>query len=222
MNRNAKIALAVGGFVVVGVGAFFIVKMLKRKKQEEISMDYSSSTSSSGGGSSSSSSSSSSPTSAQVELAKAYRLWANSTDALRKKYGKDSQYDLDATTSNPYNSYFKRSYEAGKSDYEASLSGSSSSSSSSDANVAILPYDPTAEIRQLKDAMDGVGTSVKKIQQVIDRTTKEQRRIIQRTWDSQLSKHGGETLMEWIDGEFHFDWFGSDEQDAIIDAFYGN
>ena len=65
MNRNAKIALAVGGFVVVGVGAFFIVKMLKRKKQEEISMDYSSSTSSSGGGSSSSSSSSSSPTSAQ-------------------------------------------------------------------------------------------------------------------------------------------------------------
>ena len=85
MNRNAKIALAVGGFVVVGVGAFFIVKMLKRKKQEEISMDYSSSTSSSGGGSSSSSSSSSSPTSAQVELAKAYRLWANSTDALRKK-----------------------------------------------------------------------------------------------------------------------------------------
>tara|TARA_B100000963_G_scaffold334256_1_gene327300 strand:- start:496 stop:1002 length:507 start_codon:yes stop_codon:yes gene_type:complete len=88
--------------------------------------------------------------------------------------------------------------------------------------TAPLPYDPTAEIRQLKDAMDGVGTSVKKIQQVIDRTTKEQRRIIQRTWDSQLSKHGGETLMEWIDGEFHFDWFGSDEQDAIIDAFYGN
>ena len=84
----------------------------------------------------------------------------------------------------------------------------------------IPPYDPTADIRQLKDAMKGAFTNEDKMQQVVDRTTKEERRIIQRTWDSQLGQHGGETLMEWIDGEFR-DWYESDEQQAFIDAFYG-
>tara|TARA_B100001057_G_scaffold500373_1_gene615060 strand:+ start:2957 stop:3457 length:501 start_codon:yes stop_codon:yes gene_type:complete len=84
----------------------------------------------------------------------------------------------------------------------------------------IPPYDPKADIRQLKDAMDGVGTNENKMQQVIDRTTREQRQIIQRTWDSQLGSHGGETLMEWIDGEFFPDWLGTKQQDAFINAFY--
>jgi hypothetical protein len=71
--------------------------------------------------SSSSRSSGSSATAEQIELAKAYREWANSTDELSKKYGKNSKFDLDKTTSRPYNNYFLRSYEAGKAEYEASL-----------------------------------------------------------------------------------------------------
>lgn len=53
------------------------------------------------------------------ELATNYRAWANSTDALSKKYGKQSQYDLDATGS--ANAFFDRSYAAGKTEYEAYL-----------------------------------------------------------------------------------------------------
>ena len=53
------------------------------------------------------------------ELATAYRAWANSTAELSKKYGKESKYDLDATGS--ANSFFDKSYAAGKTEYEAYL-----------------------------------------------------------------------------------------------------
>ena len=53
------------------------------------------------------------------ELATNYRAWANSTTELNKKYGKLSQYDLDATGS--ANAFFDRSYAAGKTEYEAYL-----------------------------------------------------------------------------------------------------
>lgn len=62
------------------------------------------------------------PTQAQIDLATAYRKWANSTDALKKKWGKTSTYDLDETSPNPYNSYFTNSYNGGgKAEYEAYL-----------------------------------------------------------------------------------------------------
>ena len=55
----------------------------------------------------------------QVALAKNYRQWANSTDALSKKYGKKSGYNLDSTySSDPANDYFDRSYAAGREDFE--------------------------------------------------------------------------------------------------------
>lgn len=83
---------------------------------------------SSGSTSSGSISSGSTPTAEQTALATKYRIWANSTDELSKKYGKKSEYDLDATRSNPYGGTFLRSYAAGKAEYEASLKGTSSSS----------------------------------------------------------------------------------------------
>ena len=55
----------------------------------------------------------------KTELATNYRLWANSTQALSKKYGAESSYDLDKTGS--ANSYFEKSYAAGKTEYEAYL-----------------------------------------------------------------------------------------------------
>ena len=58
---------------------------------------------------------------AQNELATKYRIWANSTDALSKKYGKKSSFDLDEISTTPYNSFFIKSYAVGKADYEKSL-----------------------------------------------------------------------------------------------------
>jgi hypothetical protein len=57
--------------------------------------------------------SSTSPTSAEIAVAKDYRKWANSTDALKAKWGKTSKYDLDETSSNPYNTNFLSSYQGG-------------------------------------------------------------------------------------------------------------
>jgi hypothetical protein len=62
------------------------------------------------------------PTQAEIDLATKYRAWANSTDALSQKWGKKSNYDLDATSSNPTGGTFRRSYDGGgKVAYEAAL-----------------------------------------------------------------------------------------------------
>lgn len=73
-----------------------------------------------------SSSTSTSPSANDVALAIDYRKWANSTEALKKKYGKTSTYDLDATSSKPYNKNFLNSYAVGKTEYEASKKPASS------------------------------------------------------------------------------------------------
>jgi hypothetical protein len=53
-------------------------------------------------------------------LAKKYRLWANSSVELSKKYGKQSIYNLDRIyDKDPGNSYFTKSYKAGKSEFDA-------------------------------------------------------------------------------------------------------
>lgn len=48
-------------------------------------------------------------------LARDYRKWANSTDDLSYKFGKPSNYELDANGSD--NDYFYRSYAAGKKEF---------------------------------------------------------------------------------------------------------
>lgn len=83
-----------------------------------------------------SSSTSGAPTQAQIDLAVAYRKWANSTDALKKKWGKTSTYDLDETSPSPYNEYFLNSYNGGgKAEYEAYLKAKESGSGSSTNSV---------------------------------------------------------------------------------------
>jgi hypothetical protein len=63
------------------------------------------------------------PTAAQIDMAKEYRLWANSTPELKSKYGKTSTYDLDATSNKPWNSNFEKSYAAGKSEFDQRTPG---------------------------------------------------------------------------------------------------
>lgn len=61
------------------------------------------------------------PTQAQIDLATAYRKWANSTDWKIKTYGATSKYKLDETSRIPYNDNFTDSYSVGKTDYDAFL-----------------------------------------------------------------------------------------------------
>ena len=60
-----------------------------------------------------------------------FRQWANSTDELKKKYGKSSKYDLDAT-GKPDNSFIRKAYAAAKDEYEASEGDSKVESGSSE------------------------------------------------------------------------------------------
>ena len=115
--------------VVLGVGGYFLYKYLKDKGI--IGKNDTGDTGSTGGQNTGGGAEnqvvhpipSSTPTAEQTALATAYRIWANSTDELSKKYGKKSSYDLDASSSNPYGGTFLRSYAAGKSDYEKSIKG---------------------------------------------------------------------------------------------------
>ena len=47
-----------------------------------------------------------------------YRLWANSTPELSKKYGKESEYDLDAIRKDPTSGTFNKSYSQGKDSFD--------------------------------------------------------------------------------------------------------
>ena len=77
------------------------------------------------------------PTAEQKALATDYRKWANSTDALSKKWGKQSTHNLDAT--GDYNSFFLSSYNAGgKAEYEAYLKESKAPIAS--ANKAMFDF----------------------------------------------------------------------------------
>jgi hypothetical protein len=118
---------------IVGVIGYYIWKGSKKdEKPKDASTDEGlkegnvvaeTPTSNSGSGSGTSSTA---PTQAQIDLAKAYRKWANSTDALSKKYGKNSKHDLDATRSDPYGGTFLASYQdGGQAEYEAYLKGNS-------------------------------------------------------------------------------------------------
>ena len=60
-----------------------------------------------------------------------FRKWANSTDELKKKYGKSSKYDLDVT-GKPDNNFIRKAYAAAKDEYEASEGDSKVESGSSE------------------------------------------------------------------------------------------
>jgi hypothetical protein len=54
-----------------------------------------------------------------VALAKNYRQWANTTSDLKSRYGSKSDYELNSTYVKPANDYFKKSYAAGREEFEA-------------------------------------------------------------------------------------------------------
>jgi hypothetical protein len=143
MEAKTKKRLVIGTSVAVilGVGGYFLYKFLKDsgriggKVQEDVQEEETVIDSSSN---SSNSSNSSKPTKAQNELATAYRIWANSSDNLSKKYGKKSSYDLDATSKTPYNSFFKKSYAAGKTEYEKAAKAAVESQNDQVAQISAI------------------------------------------------------------------------------------
>jgi hypothetical protein len=136
-NTKKRIIIWTSVAAIVGVGGYFLYKYLKDKGiigKKDTGDTGSTGGQNTGGGAENQvvqPIASSTPTAEQTALATAYRIWANSTDELSKKYGKKSQYDLDATRSNPYGGTFLQSYAAGKTEYEASLKGVSATLSDS-------------------------------------------------------------------------------------------
>jgi hypothetical protein len=126
-NTKKRIIIWTSVSAILGVGGYFLYKYLKDKGiigKNDKGDTGSTGGQNTGGGAENQvvqPSVGSQPTAEQTALATAYRIWANSTDALNKKYGKKSQYDLDATRTNPYGGTFLKSYAAGKTEYEASL-----------------------------------------------------------------------------------------------------
>jgi len=78
------------------------------------------------------------------DLARAYRIWANSTDELSRKYGKNSKFDLDAESRTPYNSFFIKSFNAGKDEWAKSktsnVDGKENSETANNVNVGKVAY----------------------------------------------------------------------------------
>ena len=81
------------------------------------------------------------PKGVKTKLATTYRAWANSSPELSKKYGKQSEYDLDTTGT--ANSWFDRSYAAGKDEFEVYINidpwGFVDTSSKTDKKIKNLP-----------------------------------------------------------------------------------
>jgi hypothetical protein len=155
-NKKRKIIIWSSVLTILGIGGYFGYKWLKDNGKigkpkpkpntdtpnlgNQSSGGSSSGGSSSGGsssGGSSSGGSSSKITAEEKALATQYRVWANSTDELSKKWGKKSTYDLDASSTTPYNSFFLKSYNGGgKAEYEKYIA--SAQTGSSDNQIAAI------------------------------------------------------------------------------------
>jgi hypothetical protein len=144
----------------------------------------------------------------QVALATAYRLWANSTEELNKKYGKKSQFDLDATSPNPYNSFFLKSYALGKSDYEASLKKPTGSSAYS------IPQDIQNDI--LTIVAMGTGAKAKKIY-LENEIEKRSKRDWIRQWASALRANKADREKGTT-----FNWVSEGKDFGLYESFSGN
>lgn len=121
-----KAILWISALVLLGVGGFVVYRKWKKKQDSKPPIGDS------GTPSEVPTQSGSTPSGSDAEraLATAYRIWANSTEELSKKYGKKSQFDLDSSSSNPYNKNFLDSYAVGKADYEKSKASSTASTPS--------------------------------------------------------------------------------------------
>tara|TARA_R110000868_G_scaffold120986_1_gene321013 strand:- start:5538 stop:6314 length:777 start_codon:yes stop_codon:yes gene_type:complete len=122
-NSKDKIIIWVSIAILLGIGGYFGVKKLKQFKEEKAEKEKKTSESDTSEESvvtppDKSDETKSSPSAVDTAIAIAYRTWANSTDALIKKYGKKSKYDLDATSNNPTKGTFSRSYAEGKNEFD--------------------------------------------------------------------------------------------------------
>jgi hypothetical protein len=97
-----------------------------------------------------------------------FRKWANSTDELKKKYGKPSKYDLDAT-GKPDNSFIRKAYAAAKTEYEESTKTKEWSRTDADVKLAeqvskilVALFRDTAWFKEFKGLNDNEAGAIAK------------------------------------------------------------
>lgn len=106
-----------------------------------------------------------------------------------------------------------------KKDSEVVENTNESSSSLTSESSSVTPeadnYNTFNDRKILKDAMAyWLGTNEKAIDDLISRTTQQQRDKIRMDWDSNTSLYGGDTLKKWIEGDF-----SGKEKIRILKAF---
>ena len=124
-STKQKIVIGFSLMAILGVGGYFGYEWWKKRPKKgtvktdeaEVNTGSTSSTGNTG---------SSKPkitiTKKQINAATAYRIWANSTTALKNKYGKTSSFDLDASSSTPYNKFYLASVKVGGKEFLKYLS----------------------------------------------------------------------------------------------------
>ena len=118
-SSKEKIIVRLSLAILLGIGGYFGIKKLRKLKDEKAEAEAERLKNESNNSETPVITPSNDSNSAtETALAIAYRTWANSTDALSKKYGKKSSYDLDATSKNPTKGTFSKSYAVGKNEFD--------------------------------------------------------------------------------------------------------
>jgi len=124
-KSNEKLLVTLAIFIIFGIGGYLGYKKLKSIKEEGNSDNDKKPSETTD--STTLNTDTPNPNSSKINdeklknLAIAYRLWANSTDALSKKYGKKSKFDLDNASSNPSKGTFPASFKQGSEEYSKAL-----------------------------------------------------------------------------------------------------
>ena len=128
------------------------------------------------------------PTPEDIELATKYRVWANSTPELAKKWGSTSVYKLSLTWNPPYTEAFKKSYDAGgKDEFEKSqiyIDWKKGVKNNEDSVLNVSP-DPDNTNWKLK-INDAVNAAIKK---KADEKREDQPYIFAYFWKSDSADH---------------------------------
>ena len=90
-----------------------------------------------------------------------FRQWANSTDELKKKYGKSSKYDLDAT-GKPDNIFIRKAYAAAKTEYEWSRTDADVKLAEQVSKTLVALFKDTAWFKEFKAPNDNEAGAIAK------------------------------------------------------------
>ncbi len=124
---------------------------------------------------------------------------------IKRKKNKNFQFPIQSATSQ----------SGGGSSSNTGGGGSSTNTGGGGNTGQVANYNSYADRQTLFEAMDGWGTDEDAVQSVANSLSPAQRKKLQQDWDSNTSLYEGETLKEWIEGDFS----GSQKR-KLINAFY--